>query len=76
MAKLVSSSRSNNPKSEKIMNKKEYIKPIVKHIIINNEALLAASDDPNVVSFSFEGDDGGAGEAEVKGHNRAWDAWN
>lgn len=58
------------------MNKKVYIKPIEKQIIITNESLLADSGDPNIQTMDYEGDDKGYGEAEVKGHNRAWDAWN
>lgn len=53
------------------MNKKEYIKPTAKQIIISNESLLAGSD-PNVVTASFGGDDGGVGEAESK-HYDLWD---
>lgn len=50
------------------MNKKEYIKPIAKQVVIANESLLAGS-----VKGEYGGDDGGSGEAEAKGNDWTWD---
>ena len=56
------------------MNKKAYIKPIEKQIILTNESLLmAGSNDPDIKSLDYGGDDDGNGEAEVKGNGLLWD---
>lgn len=56
------------------MNKKAYIKPIEKQIILTNESLLmAGSNDPDIMSLDYEGDDDGDGEAEVKVNGLLWD---
>lgn len=51
------------------MNKKEYIKPIAKQVVIANGSLLAGSPEKG----EYAGDDGGSGETEAKGNDWTWD---
>lgn len=60
------------------MKKKLYIKPRAVQIDLTNESLLAGSNDPDVVTASYGGDDNGGNgdtpEAEAKSNGRIiWD---